>query len=171
MIVCPLGWGTIRLVVGDDGRAEGRFLPAPSYFMAVRNASTTGTPPHPGRPATTIDRYNALHLPAVAEDEAFRFVLPLTVPDVGFASERGDNGLVNAVELWTSDGSWARAEHRTVRQAGPRLLWDAVEAAHMLFAEHGRPGRERFGVTVTREGQRIWLDHPGREVFRASPLG
>ncbi|MGW4517485.1 protein-L-isoaspartate(D-aspartate) O-methyltransferase [Streptomyces sp. NPDC004393] len=171
VIVCPLGWGTVRLTVGDDGRAEGRFLPAPSYFMAVRDAGTTGTPPHPGRPAAAIDQSSALELAAVAEDEAFRFVLSLTVSDLGFASERGANCLVNAVELWTAHGSWARAEGGTVRQTGPHLLWDAVEAAHTLFVEHGQPGRERFGVTVSSDGQRIWLDHPSQEVFHACALG
>ncbi|MGW4518958.1 protein-L-isoaspartate(D-aspartate) O-methyltransferase [Streptomyces sp. NPDC004393] len=171
VIVCPLGWGTVRLVVGDSGRAEGRFLPARSYFMAVRDASASGTAPHPGRPAAAADRPTALDLAAVAEDEAFRFVLSLAVPDLGFASERGANRLVSAVELWAADGSWARAEGGTVRQAGPHLLWDAVEAAHMLFVENGQPGRERFGVTVSSDGQRIWLDHPSQEVFHACALG
>ena len=90
---------------------------------------------------------------------------------LGFASERGDDALLTAVELWAADDSWARAEGGVVRQAGPRLLWDAVEAAHMLLVEHGRPGRERFGVTVSAEGQRIWLDHPSQEVFHTAPLG
>ncbi|MDT0467056.1 methyltransferase domain-containing protein [Streptomyces gibsoniae] len=171
VILAPLGWGTVRLIVGDDGRAEGRFLPTGSYFMAVRDAGSSGTAPHPGRPDAAINRPTVLDLAAVAEDEAFRFLKSLAAPDLGFASERGDDGLIQAVELWAADGSWARAEHGTVRQAGPRLLWDAVEAAHMLFVEHGRPGRERFGVTVSAEGQRIWLDHPGQEVFHAGPLG
>ncbi|MDT0467532.1 methyltransferase domain-containing protein [Streptomyces gibsoniae] len=171
LIVCPLGWGTVRLLVGDDGRAEGPFLPTRSYFMAVRDAGTTGTPPHPGRPAAAADRPTALDLSAVAEDEAFRFLLSLAAPDLGFASERSADGLVQAVELWAADGSWARAEHGTARQAGPRLLWDAAEAAHMLFVEHGQPGRERFGVSVAPEGQHAWLDHPGQEVFHAGPLG
>ncbi|WP_226966821.1 hypothetical protein [Streptomyces phaeolivaceus] len=71
---------------------------------------------------------------------------------------------MTAVELWGADGAWTRAEDGGVRQAGPRLLWDAVEAAHELYVEYGRPGRERFGVTLTAEGQRIWLDAPNRPV-------
>lgn len=164
LIVCPLGWGTVRLVVADDGRAEGRFLPAPSYFMTVRDAGTTGTPAHPGRPEATSGRLTGLDLAAVAEDEAFRFVLSLVAPDTAFAFERAEDGSVTAVELWGTDGAWARAEDGKARQAGPRLLWDSVEAAHELYVEHDRPGRERFGVTVTAQGQRIWLDTPGRPV-------
>jgi hypothetical protein len=85
-------------------------------------------------------------------------VLSLVAPDTAFAFERGDDGQVTAVELWGADGAWARAEGG----AGPRLLWDAVESAHELYDGHGRPGRERFGVTVTGEEQRIWLDAPSR---------
>lgn len=164
VIVCPLGLGTVRLVVSDRGRAEGRFLPTGSYFMAVRGAGTTGTPAHPGRPSPTSGRLTGLDLATVAEDDAFRFVLSLTAPDTSSAWERGDDGRVTAVELWSADGSWARAEGETVRQAGPRLLWDAVEATNELYVEHDRPGRERFGVTVTADGQRIWLDSPSHPV-------
>lgn len=159
LIVCPLGWGTVRLVISDDGRAEGRFLPAPSYFMAVREAGATGAPVHPGRPEATSGRLTGLNLAAIAEDEAFRFVLSLVAPGTACAFERGDDG-VTALELWGTDGAWARAEDGKARQAGPRLLWDAVEAAYELYADNGRPGRERFGVTVTAAGQRIWLDSP-----------
>ncbi|WP_371661834.1 hypothetical protein [Streptomyces sp. NBC_00280] len=74
--------------------------------------------------------------------------------------------LGSAVEMWAVDGAWARSEDGSVRQAGPRLLWDAVEAAHTLYVENGRPGRERFGVTVTAQVQRIWLDAPSRSVPR-----
>jgi protein-L-isoaspartate O-methyltransferase len=164
MIVCPLGWGTVRLVVGDHVRAEGRFLPVGSYFMAVRDAGTTGIPAHPGRPRPTSGRLTGLDLATVAEDDAFRFVLSLVAPDTASASERDDCGRVTAVELWNADGSWARAEGEAVRQSGPGLLWDAVEAAHELYVEHDRPARERFGVTVTAHGQRIWLDSPSRPV-------
>ncbi|MEU9337815.1 methyltransferase domain-containing protein [Streptomyces sp. NPDC048290] len=163
LIVSPLGWGTVRLVVADDGRAEGRFLPERSYFMAVRAAGSTGVPAHPGRPEATSGRITGLDLTAVAEDEAFRFVLSLVAPDTGFAFERGDaDGPVTAVELWGPDGAWARAQDGRARQAGPRPLWDVVEAAYRLYVDHDRPGRERFGVTVGAGGQRVWLDAPSR---------
>ncbi|MEU9284516.1 hypothetical protein AB0D57_07225 [Streptomyces sp. NPDC048275] len=111
--------------------------------MAVRDAGTTGTPAHPGRPDATNGRVTGLDLAVASEDEAFRFMLSLVAPDTA-----------------------SRAEDRAVRQAGLRLLWDAVEAAHELYVEHDRPGRERFGVTVTAAGQRIRLDVPSRPVSR-----
>ncbi|MEV0262541.1 protein-L-isoaspartate(D-aspartate) O-methyltransferase [Streptomyces sp. NPDC050617] len=164
LIVCPLGWGTVCLVVGDRRRAEGRFLPDASYFMSVRDAGATGAPAHPGSSGAKSGRLTGLDPAAVAEDDAFRFLLSLAVPDTASATERGDDGRVTAVELWSGDGAWARVEGEVVRQSGPRLLWDAAEAAHEWYAAHDRPGRERFGVTVTPEGQHIWLDSPRRPV-------
>jgi len=73
--------------------------------------------------------------------------------------------------MWGADGAWARAEDGAVRQAGPRMLWDATEAAHEVYAGHDRPGRERFGMTVTAEGQRIWLDSPSHPVPRTVATG
>lgn len=165
LIVCPVGWGTVRLVVTDDGRAaEGRFLPEGSYFMAVREAGATGAPAHPGRPGTARARTTGLDLTDVTSDEAFRFVLSLVAPETVLSWERADDGQVTAVELWGGDAAWARVSGGTVRQTGPRLLWDAVEAAYALYVENDRPGRERFGVTVTAAGQRVWLDTPSRPV-------
>ncbi len=162
LIVCPVGWGTVRLVVTDGGSAaEGRFLPEGSYFMAVREAGATGASAHPGRPGTARARITGLDLTDVTSDEAFRFVLSLVAPETVLSWERADDGQVTAVELWGGDAAWARVSGGTVRQAGPRPLWDAVEAAYALYVENDRPGRERFGLTVTAGGQRIWLDSPG----------
>ncbi|WP_269858736.1 methyltransferase domain-containing protein [Streptomyces sp. RPT161] len=160
VIVCPVGWGTVRLVVGDDGTAEGHFLPTGSYFMAVRDAGTTGAAQHPGRPTDTDERAADLDLAAPASCESFRFLMSLVVPGVSIASEQDDTGAFRAVELWGRDGSWGRAENGTVRQAGPRRLWDMVEEAHAVYEEHGHPGRERFGLTVTADRQHAWLDSP-----------
>jgi protein-L-isoaspartate O-methyltransferase len=166
LIVCPVGSGTARLAVTGDGSAEGRFLPAASYFMAVRDTGTTGTAPHPGRPDEPTTHGTGLDLEVAARDDSFRFLVSLTVPGIAFASERNDEGQVIGVELWAPDGSWARAEHGAVSQAGPSRIWDAVEAAHALYTANGRPGRQRFGLTVTRHGQKVWLDSPDRPLDR-----
>lgn len=62
--------------------------------------------------------------------------------------------------------SWAAVVFRsgerdaTVHQSGPRRLWDEVEAAHRWWTGRGEPDHTRFGLTVTAEGQRAWLDDP-----------
>ncbi|GGZ13815.1 hypothetical protein GCM10010387_02330 [Streptomyces inusitatus] len=49
-----------------------------------------------------------------------------------------------------------------VWQSGPRRLWSEAEAAHRWWENEGRPGHDRFGLTVTAEGQAAWLDTPNR---------
>lgn len=66
---------------------------------------------------------------------------------VGDALPRGD-AAERAIDLGV----------RQVREAGPTRLWRAVENAHGLWHELGEPGWERFGLTVTRDRQWVWLD-------------
>jgi len=47
-----------------------------------------------------------------------------------------------------------------VHRYGDRRLWDEIELAHLRWLSWGRPGQERFGMTVTRNDQRVWLDSP-----------
>ena len=69
-------------------------------------------------------------------------------------------------------GSWASASYNDtgagfeIRQHG-RCLWDQVENAYFRWLESGSPGRDRYGLTVTPEGQHLWLDHP-RNVITGS---
>ncbi|OIJ90492.1 protein-L-isoaspartate(D-aspartate) O-methyltransferase [Streptomyces monashensis] len=158
VIVCPLGWGTVRLTVEDGGTASGRFLATPSYFMTVRSNGETGSVPYPGDPQNPDERATHLDPSAPFRDDAFPFLLSLAVPGTAQASDLDDDRRVIGCRLWAADGSWARVEGDSVRQAGPRRLWGEAEAAWRWWEEQGRPGRDRFGLTVDRDGQRVWLD-------------
>ena len=75
-------------------------------------------------------------------------------------------------QLWFLDpwsGSWASHFHFTpdcsdeqfsVRQHGPRRLWDEVQAAHAWWTEQGRPDEQDWVFTV----------HPHRQSI-TSPAG
>jgi hypothetical protein len=65
-------------------------------------------------------------------------------------------------ETWLAhpDGSWACYSGHTVRQGGPRRLWDIAEDAHQQWQDLGRPSRARFGLTVEPHRQEFWLDDP-----------
>ncbi|MFF8383366.1 methyltransferase domain-containing protein [Streptomyces kanasensis] len=106
-VVAPLSTGIVRLRVEDSGRAEGRFLPTPAYFVPLRG--TTPAAPEPrtgGLPRRALD------------DELFRFLLTLAAGSL-----------------------------------------DPYEA-YALWQREGRPGRERFGVTISGARQWAWLDTP-----------
>ncbi|MFG2919545.1 hypothetical protein ACGF0D_42600 [Kitasatospora sp. NPDC048298] len=53
-----------------------------------------------------------------------------------------------------------------VRRSGPRRLWDELEAAHHRWESAGRPGYERYGLTVAPAGQTAWLDEPDNPLRR-----
>jgi hypothetical protein len=70
-----------------------------------------------------------------------------------------------------SDDSWTAAVRRertgpdiVVRRVGHRRLWEEYVATHAWWTAQGEPGVDRFGLTVTPEGQQVWLDDPGRPV-------
>ncbi|MFF4282875.1 protein-L-isoaspartate O-methyltransferase [Streptomyces kronopolitis] len=94
------------------------------------------------------------------------FILGLRVPGCvqAAADKRGPSRPVWLYSL--TDRSWACAMLRDdstparVWQSGPRRLWDEVESAYFWWAAQGSPGVERFGLTVTPGGQKIWLDDP-----------
>ncbi|MBD0691683.1 methyltransferase domain-containing protein [Streptomyces sp. CBMA123] len=172
--------GLLRLTVGDDGTATGRFS-ADSAFMLMRTQrrdlrlfrDVVMDDHVPVESATGLS-------PWAVADSSFetQFALGLRLGDLWYAWHHDPD--VDGVEtrLWvaTADGdSWAavdwdgtRAPGRyTVWQHGPRRLWGEVEAAHRWWLDNGRPGPDRLGLTVTPDGQWAWLDDP----VDAWPLG
>ncbi|WP_431782618.1 methyltransferase domain-containing protein [Streptomyces chumphonensis] len=177
VIVAP--WGThfgnadavVRLVVGR-GVASGRFM-RPVEFMKLR-AQRLPARRHEDRVPADTFRYAATSTTDVVEDElvtgrftALPFALGLRVRACvqAVAERRG-----GARPVWfygTEDRSWACVLFRAggaarVWQSGPRRLWDEVEAAYRWWREAGRPDHTRFGLTVTPDGHRAWLDDPAR---------
>ncbi|WP_330317792.1 methyltransferase domain-containing protein [Streptomyces platensis] len=175
VILAP--WGThysdqdalVRLTVREDGSASGPFLRMVE-FMKLRdqrldwNRFREHVPDFPGDAdvsGTTValtdlgDRY-----------ESARFVMGLCVPDCAHVINRSDGGTGKAWFFDLRSRSWAAAVFRsgepeaTVYQSGPRRLWDEVEAALRWWVGRGEPSHTRFGLTVTADGQRVWLDDP-----------
>ncbi|MGW3133726.1 protein-L-isoaspartate(D-aspartate) O-methyltransferase [Streptomyces sp. NPDC001123] len=64
------------------------------------------------------------------------------------------------------DRSWACVMFREIGdtdvwQSGPRRLWDEVESALHWWQDLGEPDYDRFGLTVTWDGEHLaWLDSP-----------
>ncbi|MGW6462043.1 methyltransferase domain-containing protein, partial [Streptomyces sp. NPDC055078] len=156
VILAPVGWGLARLTVRNGG-AEGRFLPGGAYFMPRRIPAVTPrfadldtTEPHTSGTTVTTDLLDRLAFP-----------LSLALPGYRSCTWSGDGDEdSDAVGIWTPDGSVARAHlDGTIRQAGPRALWDEVETLAHLFPT-GQPEREDFGLTVTPETQHAWYGTP-----------
>ncbi|MDT0542195.1 MULTISPECIES: methyltransferase domain-containing protein [Streptomyces] len=171
LIVLP--WGTalrngvlLRLTVEDrpDGPVASGPVVGDSAFMWLRAQE-------PDRNVMAVVRGGAdsggtrLDPSFLGDDDAW-FAAGVLVPGCRSAAGSGPDG---AWTLWLADsasGSWASVDYEPdatdyeVRQHGPRLLWNELEAAHAWWERSGRPARTRFGLTVTPTGQRVWLDCP-----------
>jgi protein-L-isoaspartate O-methyltransferase len=166
------GEALARLTVADDGTARGPFV-ASSAFMRLRQQRTarpnsltylSGPWPADGKRGTTTVS------PDVLGGWQAMFAIGVQVPGAFPLTERYDDG---SYTLWLHDTavtSWAtgdwepdRIEYEIV-QSGPRRLWDEVAAAWQWWSDQGRPGFERFGLTVSPAGQTVWLDTPDNPV-------
>lgn len=177
IIVAP--WGThygngdavARLTVADDRQSASGVFTGPVEFMKLRSqrlpsvehsAYVTGSVSDREKSSTTITEADFM-----GEDRFTpqRFAVGLRMPDcVHVMADKRDG----ARPVWfygLSDRSWACVMFRdgdtaSVWQSGPRRLWDEATAAYRWWEAKGKPGHERFGLTLTAEGQTAWLDDP-----------
>lgn len=168
-IVTPWGrLGHVALTVAADGESAAGHVEGLATFMAARGTD-------PGRDYAAVrgdddardERDVERDLSPLREDVRLAFALRVALPEVRVATAVDEDG----VNAWLHDGreSWAMLAalggSRTVAyQGGPRLLWDEVEDAWRWWDAAGRPGVERFGLTVTPDGESVWLDAPARPV-------
>ncbi|MFD8087031.1 methyltransferase domain-containing protein [Kitasatospora sp. NPDC059722] len=159
-----LCWGLLKLTVAN-GRACGRFSPHSAFMLMrgqrrdlriFRDVVRDDHVPDESRTSLEPDR-------VAGDDWEARFALGLKLGDVWTAWDH--------TRLWvaTTDAlSWAAVDPFEVWQYGPRRLWHEVEAAYRWWEQHGQPGPDRFGLTVTGPDQWVWLDRPTNPV-RALP--
>ncbi|WP_158578444.1 methyltransferase domain-containing protein [Spongiactinospora rosea] len=153
----------LRLTVTPDGTAYGRFPRFASYMM-MRSQ----------RPATTADDRRSEHTTtidprAIADAPAGARLAMAAITGLGcYSYPEGDTHRVVVTDPPTGNWSVAtwrsgRAEY-TVRQAGDRPLWEEVTDAYFQWVAWGEPRRDRFGMTVTPDGQQVWLDTPQQPI-------
>lgn len=135
--------------------------------MALRTATSAGTREARAQHEVAL-RATDLGTLRPWENLVAWFLVQLSVPtEIGYGHTLDEQtGHPADVLLTAADGSWCEVGERTdggirqVREAGPTHLWRALENAHRLWRELGQPGWERFGLTVTRDHQWVWLDSP-----------
>ncbi|MFE9405475.1 methyltransferase domain-containing protein [Streptomyces sp. NPDC006530] len=175
-------WGThysngdavARLVVGDDGKSASGLFTGPVEFMKaraqrqplVRHAEyVTGSVADGDASSSTVTEEQFLGGRFSVQD----FVVGLCVRDCVRVVADRDEGTRAVWFYGLTDLSWACAQFRDqaatrVWQSGSRRLWDESEAAYHWWTGQGRPGLARFGTTVDRNGERVWLDSPDNPV-------
>jgi len=161
----------VRLVRGDNG-AEGRFDPVYAAFMDMRSQRAAQSPDRKrltkDRSGTPQVRRSALDPNTPWNSLLVWFLASFELgADIGLGYSRPDEaGRPTASSITLADGSWAEVtltdEHGTheVIEGGPRSAWGIVESAHETWVDLGKPGWERFGLTVTKNRQIVWFDTP-----------
>lgn len=161
---CPgLGNGHgLRLTVFPDGTASGRFQGFAAYMMmrSQRPAHATRDDGSGQYSSTRIDPRTIAYAPPGA--------LVAMAGLTGFqvtSRQQGDQFYVWVVdqdhpEVWTLVTHEPGQPEFEVYQLGERSLWEEVTDAYFRWVGWGEPSRERFGMTVTPEWQRILLDSP-----------
>jgi protein-L-isoaspartate(D-aspartate) O-methyltransferase len=172
------GEGLARLTVTSEATASGRFAGS-SAFMSLR-AQRFERIPHErylpgGWPGDAGKSRTSLSPREVAGDWLTEFALGVQLPGVYWIRESYDDGTHTlwlydtAVTSWASaDWEPGRAEYE-VHQSGPRRLWDETERAWQWWHQHGRPGWDRFGLTITSGREQVWLDDPASPVPGGDP--
>ena len=154
--------GTGLVIAADaqpDGGARGVVTPERAGFMTVRHGEDY--PPLPStRHAWTAEGETVTtgRYPVVQVEESWELMTAyaLTVPSVQHGYDEEEGGTRTAVMVH-ADGSWARATGRrgeapTVHQAGPRRLWDELDAIRHDWLSDGRLPAHGATVQVDPDG-------------------
>ncbi|MGW4317967.1 methyltransferase domain-containing protein [Streptomyces sp. NPDC004684] len=167
------GEGVVRLVVQRDGSAVGAFVGS-SAFMRLRRQrqKRRHVREYLGGKSWPADGVKSLTSisPEEIGDWLPMFAIGLQTQGLFPWAETYADG---SYTLWLRDTdvtSWATVDYEPGReefevyQSGPRKLWDEVTVAFLHWDSLGRPGWQRFGLTVNgKTGEHTpWLDSPSQ---------
>ncbi|MEV6416705.1 ATP-grasp peptide maturase system methyltransferase [Kribbella sp. NPDC051718] len=163
ILVTLSGWigatGLVKLTVTGDGSAEGQFLPGYVSFMPSRA--------HSPEPALIPDmlgdadtRKTGLGPDVLMTYGPAQLVAQLALPEAQYI-HFGHGGDLPEHLLVQPDASYAAftgtAGNWTVRQGGPRRVWDQVERAVEDWHSSGEPRIETFRVIAAAAEQRVQI--------------
>ncbi|GAA2084813.1 methyltransferase domain-containing protein [Actinomadura alba] len=158
------GGHKLKLTVRPDGTASGRISGGCDFMMLRSQRSARSELDGDYRETAAMVDPRRIVWSAWGADVAIAGMLP----SMAGRHEEGERGEFR-LWLWTSDSD-ALVTHAPdlgrslALQRGPRDLWQEIEDAYFAWVRLGEPGRDRFGVTVTPEGQQVWLDSPDRVI-------
>jgi len=170
IILVNLGFALVRLTVGANGTAGGRFTDY-AAFMRLRSDTNHVAPTvHDIITAANGDgtTYRA-PLPAFLEERPLQCLHAIVYPHVHRALVHSDDGDFYALSNPVTK-AWARAQMgadgtATVVHGHYGDPWADLLDLATWWDDLGRPEPTRFGLTVSADGEhRLWLDRPDRAV-------
>jgi methyltransferase of ATP-grasp peptide maturase system len=170
----------IHLRKTADDTVEGRCTSYDAAFMPMRSQLDYSLR-HGASAPLIMDRRNPQRSMTITDprliehNRSLRFVVELQL--AGTHADVFDGA--DEIIISATDESWAAATvapsadgTHAVHQAGPRRLWDSVEAAVTTWRRHGKPEIDAYGVTATIDvnDQRVWLHDPHSSYSWPLPL-
>ncbi|MFF6774711.1 ATP-grasp peptide maturase system methyltransferase [Streptomyces sp. NPDC012637] len=157
----PWGTGLAKLVVGDDGTAEGSIVGRSAFMQARAQAVDPVAGDLSARTAYADSERTALLPPLVLEEWMPAFLAQLAAPGAQFVRAMDGDGSPmlylfdpekeSFAEFLADGKSW------TVRQGGPVALWDDVERSLVAWQDAGAPGIDSVRLHVTPASHRYWI--------------
>lgn len=144
-LVFSLAGGSVLITARKtpDGGAAGRVEYERAGFMLARLG--TGCPPQDPAPGDA-DGDDITTSPYPVVDPAWGWeldaILSVTTPGLSYSTAASEDTGITTTWITHPDGSWARASGRpgqpaTVHQAGPRRLWDILDAIRADWLSKG----------------------------------
>ncbi|MFB7176897.1 ATP-grasp peptide maturase system methyltransferase [Streptomyces sp. NPDC056257] len=155
------GTGLARVIVREDGTAEGRFVAHASFMQARSQAVTPIAGDLSSRVAYPGSERRALVAPTDLDDPMPAFLTQLAAPSAQVLRVRASDGRPRVYLFDPDRESFAElvqdSDGWTVRQGGSVQLWDDVERALLGWADIGRPGIAEVRLRVTERGHTYCL--------------
>lgn len=143
----------VKFTVQEDGTASGRIQPENVSFMVSRTQRQSSVDGDAPRWLIAAEHVTTTQLdPEVLRNPAVRWAVAMAVPHCRYNDDP---------EWWLRDpltGSWATIDDNlTVRQRGPRRLWDEVTAAWYWWQDQGSPALDAWEWIITPDTQYVSL--------------
>lgn len=165
-------WGTpyhngalVSFTVNGDGTAQGRIVDNVA-FMFLRDQCIYASIDDEECDETTARKSHTTVAPySVVGDYDASLAIGMKVPGCSVIIVPDPSAELTGT-LWFVDpdtDSWAKMHYQPhacaypIHQSGPRDLWDEVETAYHWWRQAGRPGPERWQITITPQGQQVTL--------------
>ncbi|MFG2933217.1 ATP-grasp peptide maturase system methyltransferase [Streptomyces achromogenes] len=158
----PWGTGLAKLIVGDDGTAEGAIVGRSSFMQARAQAVAPVAGDLSARTAYADSERHVLVSPLVLEEWMPAFLAQLAAPGAQLVRATGGDGPPLRYLFDPERESFAEflvdGENWTVRQGGPVALWDEVERSLVAWQGAGAPEIDSVRLHVTPTSHRYWID-------------
>ncbi|MEV5339118.1 ATP-grasp peptide maturase system methyltransferase [Streptomyces sp. NPDC052676] len=159
----PYGTGLAKVVVNEDGTAEGRII-GPSSFMHARSQAATLVFGDLSARTAYPDTERTTEVPPTLLDAWMpAFLAQLAAPGTQLVLACANDGHDRRYLFDSERESFAAFAQDgtggwTVRQGGPIALWDAIEQTLVRWKAAGRPDISAVRLHVTDQAHTYWIE-------------